>query len=309
MAEPLKIRIPNSLIIVNLLTVLLVAAVFIIRWTPLRFALGLPLLLFFPGYALFRILFVNIKEIGVLEAIGISGAMSVAVTAMTGFALNYTELGVRLDPVVGFITAFIFAASVIALLRQNALPGGLKWWNDFDINRLAPQIPADKKRGYLGLCVIMLVALAASFFAASYFKSAETFTEFYILGLDGKAENYPSSFLIQSGKVASVNYTGGAVTVGQWGKVYLNVINRESSIKNYSIQLLIDNRPADLMYGNATHRSYDIRLNNNGRWSDEMGFSPAYSGRDQKVDFLLYADGRQDPEATLTLWINVEEQP
>ena len=234
--------------------------------------------------------------------------MSVAVVALIGFALDYTQLGVRLNPVISFVAAFIFLTSVISLIRQTALPGGITWWHELDTNQPALQIPAEGRSGYVVSTLIVLAAVAVSGYLAFHFKANEKFTEFYVLGPDGKAQNYPSSFAMQSGKVTSVNYTNGVAAASQWGEVLLNVVNHESSTAAYSIKVCVDGQPVDLMYGNTTYQYYDIRLNTNDRWNGEVGFSPAHSGQNQKVDFLLFKDGQQDPETSLSLWVNAEDR-
>lgn len=303
----MKIKILNSLVFINLLTILLVLSIFIIPSVPLRYILGVPLLLFFPGYALYRVLFVQKKETDYLELIAVSAVTSAAVTALIGFALNYTQLGVRLVPVIASVTAFIFATSIIALARQAASPGGIKLWNELDFSPNHEQATG-KKNGYTIIAIMVLAVLVLGGFLAVRFKANETYSEFYVLGLDKTAENYPSSFLIKSGKIAGVNYTNGDVVDGQWGRVFLNVINHEGSAAAYSIKVNIDNRPSDLMYGNSTFQDYSFRLNDKERWSGEIGFSPTRPGINQKVDFLLFKDGKQQAENTLTLWVDAQER-
>ena len=53
----MKIRLPNGLLIIDILTVLLVLAILVIPSSFLRIAFGLPFLLFFPGYVLVAALF------------------------------------------------------------------------------------------------------------------------------------------------------------------------------------------------------------------------------------------------------------
>ena len=301
----LKIRIPNPLIIVNVLDILLAASIFLIPLAPVRFILGLPLLLFFPGYALLQALFINKKEIGALETIGLSGAMSIAVTGMTGFMLNYTKWGIRFEPAVGLIGGFVFVASVVALVRQAVSSGGVKWFTELIINQPAWKIPSNKGIGFLALTVTLLVSIVAVAYAAVDLKAKETFTEFYVLGINGKADDYPTAFTMESGNVTRVIYTAGNETAGQWGKVYLNIVNHESSTAVYSIYISVDGQPAEFIYGGTpNYQLGNIQLRQGEKWEGEIGFTPAHIGNHQKVDFLLFKDGGTDPEASLNLWIS-----
>ena len=115
----MKIRLPNGLLIIAILTVLLVLAILVIPSSFLRIVFGLPFLLFFPGYVLVAALFARKGAIDGIEKIALSFGISIAVTALIGLGLNYTPWGIRLEPVLFTISAFIFILSGIAMLRQR----------------------------------------------------------------------------------------------------------------------------------------------------------------------------------------------
>ena len=55
-----------------------------------------------------------------IESIALSFGMSIAVTALIGLGLNYTSWGIRLEPVLYSIFAFIIILSAIAIIRRRA---------------------------------------------------------------------------------------------------------------------------------------------------------------------------------------------
>ena len=57
----MKLKLPNWLLIIDILTVLLIGAILMIPDSWLRIVLGLPFLLFFPGFVLIEALFVRRK--------------------------------------------------------------------------------------------------------------------------------------------------------------------------------------------------------------------------------------------------------
>ena len=115
----MKIRLPNGLLIIDILTGLLVLTILVIPSSFLRIVLGLPFLMFFPGYVLVTALFTRVGEIDRIEKIALSFGVSIAVTALIGLGLNYTPWGIRLEPTLFAISVFILILSWIAMLRQR----------------------------------------------------------------------------------------------------------------------------------------------------------------------------------------------
>ncbi|MFC1954523.1 DUF1616 domain-containing protein [Chloroflexota bacterium] len=93
-------------------------AILVIPSSFLRIAFGLPFLLFFPGYVLVAALFVCVGGMDGIEKTALSFGMSIAVTPLIGLGLN-TPWGIRLEPVLFTISAFIFILSGLAMLRQR----------------------------------------------------------------------------------------------------------------------------------------------------------------------------------------------
>jgi uncharacterized membrane protein len=86
----------------------------------IRIVLGIPFLLYFPGYTLISALFSDEKESpGSIERIALSVIFSVVIIVLICLGLNYTQWGIRLEPAMYSISAFIIIVSVIALFRQR----------------------------------------------------------------------------------------------------------------------------------------------------------------------------------------------
>ncbi|CAD7776854.1 hypothetical protein FHEFKHOI_02017 [Candidatus Methanoperedenaceae archaeon GB50] len=94
-------RLPEDLALVILFTLSCIPFVLIppLNETPIRMLLGLPLVLFLPGYSLIAVLFPRRDDLSVIERIALSFGLSIAVVPLLGLALNYTPLGIRLSPV------------------------------------------------------------------------------------------------------------------------------------------------------------------------------------------------------------------
>jgi len=118
----MKIRLQNELLFLNLLTILLIAIVIFIPSNVLCIIVGLPFLLFFPGYTLIAALFPRRDALGSIERVALSFGLSIAVVPLIGLALNYTPWGITLYPVLISVTTFILTTSMVAWYQRRRLP-------------------------------------------------------------------------------------------------------------------------------------------------------------------------------------------
>ena len=112
--------------------------------------------------------------------------------------------------------------------------------------------------------------------------TGEQFTEFYILGPDGIATDYPLE-----------------AKVGEEIGVMLGVVNWEHSEMIYRVDVVVDGLP--------DNNTDWIVLAYQDKWEQKLEFTPAAIGEDQKIEFLLYKYGEGKPSQTLNLWVNVIE--
>ncbi|MCW3134407.1 MAG: DUF1616 domain-containing protein [Methanophagales archaeon] len=125
-----KIKLPKlkhftkDLTLVILLTFLCILFVVIppLNDTPVRIILGLPLVLFLPGYALIATLFPRKDDLDGIERIALSFGLSIAITPLLGLALNYTPFGIRLSPVLIVLSVFTIALAIGAYIRRAMIP-------------------------------------------------------------------------------------------------------------------------------------------------------------------------------------------
>ena len=113
-------------------------------------------------------------------------------------------------------------------------------------------------------------------------KVGEKFTEFQVLGLEGKATDYPRE-----------------LKVGEEGRVIVGIINREHETVSYRMEVRIDG---------VKHKELGaLVLEHDERWEEIVSFSPDRAGDSQKVEFLLYKNGENEPYLKLHLWLKVKE--
>jgi len=161
---------------------------------PIRVALGFLLMLFSPGYILLCALFPSMQKTSNLEKVALSIGMSIAIVSLLGLGLNYTPWGVSINTVLYTVSVFILLTSGLALIRQSVTNKGIRFTMEFKFNLLNEN--AGKLSNSLTLLVFMslLITIGMLGYTIAAPKIGEKFSEFYILGYGGEAQNYPSVF-------------------------------------------------------------------------------------------------------------------
>ncbi|MCL0077164.1 DUF1616 domain-containing protein [Dehalococcoidia bacterium] len=281
----MRIKIQNELLAINILSVVLILTISFFPIQALRIILGLPFILFFPGYTLIAALFPKKSGLDAIERVALSFGLSIAVVPLIGLVLNYTPWGIRLYPILVSLTVFIAAMSAIAWYRRHGLPEQEKLNLILNLS-----LPRQESRLDRALSIVLILAIVGAIGTLGYViaspRVGERFTEFYVLGLEGKAEGYPTE-----------------LTVGEEGRVILGITNREHEIMGYEVKIKVD--------GVLQRRIGPVELEHEESWREQVGFVPQEPGEDQKVQFVLYKirtlDAEDEPGPALHLWIDVKE--
>lgn len=255
---------------------------------PLRIALGLLFVLFFPGYSLIAALFPRKGALDGIERLALSLGLSIAVVPLIGLVLNYTPWGIRLSPILFSLLGFILAMAAIALFRRRRLLPEERFGVDFKVglSQLSIGWQGQGRRDRV-LIALLAVAIIGSLSALGYAvltpKVGERFTEFYILGSEGKAADYPRRAIL-----------------GQSSLVIVGIVNQEHEAMAYKVEVGID--------GETVNEKELIALEHKERWEQKMSFVPIRAGPEQRVEFRLYRADESGPYRTLHLWIDVTEK-
>jgi len=286
MHRRLKLSIEKDLLLVNGLSLLQIFAVAFFPDTPIRTLIGVPLVLFFPGYTIVCALFPKKKDLDGVEKVALSIGLSLAVVPLLGLVLNYTAWGIRLYPVLFLLFLFTLSMSIATAYRRKTLPAEKKFVSSISINM-------PKWREMSRANMIMLVGFVAFVVAAgsitAYFVSmpriGEQFTEFYIVGPEGKIADYP------------VN-----LTLGENGTIIIGIVNHEYQEVTYKISVKLDNETLAAIDG--------VKLKNEEAWQQNFTFAPQKIGEHMKIEFLLYTDLKnvEEPYRSLQLFVNVRQQ-
>jgi uncharacterized membrane protein len=337
-------RLPADLAGVLVLTALTVLAVLlpVVRETPLRALLGLPFVLFLPGYAIVAALFPEAGDrpepegpdgpsaasrggddraatppsgdggIDGVERVALSVGASVAVVPLVGLTLNFTRWGVQLLPVLLALVGLTALATAIAARRRRALPAAERfrvpyrtWARSARTGLLQPDSRGEAVLNVLMVASVVL-ATASVGYAVAVPRQGEAFTEFYVLNerQDGRlvAEDYPRQF--QSGESEPI-----VVGIG----------NHEHETVSYTVVVTLQrvrtpnasNETGVTVLEEEELGRFSNRLDANETWHHRYRIRPTLTGERLRLTLLLYRGSvPRDPTTEnahreLHLWIDV----
>jgi len=120
------------------------------------------------------------------------------------------------------------------------------------------------------LIVAILICAGLIIFLAVTPQPSERFSEFYLLGKQGKAEGYPSQ-----------------AAAGQPVSVIAGIVNHEGSPADYTIQIREND---DII------KSISVgKLNDGQKWEQPVEFTLNRAGEGRRVNFFLYRDNAPLP--------------
>ncbi|MFC6905791.1 DUF1616 domain-containing protein [Halalkalicoccus tibetensis] len=328
--EPLR-RFPADLVAVIILTLLTMLAVAspIVRETPLRILLGLPFVLFLPGYAFIAALFpergrppVEDEEetsgdrgIDPIERVALAIGMSIAIVPLLGLLLNFTPWGIRLAPIVLSVSGFTIACAVIGAVRRRELEPEQRFsvpYREWIATGRAELFePDDRLDGALNvaLALAILLAVGSVGFAVAVPQDGEQFTEFYLLTEDDDgdlvADDYPEEFL-----------------QGEPQSLIIGIENNEHETVDYSVVVQLERVEGETVgEGDEVETETEVverdeldrfttTVDHNETVHEEQTITPTMLGEDLRLTFLLYNDEvpaeptRENADRDLHLWID-----
>jgi uncharacterized membrane protein len=286
-------KVPSDLLIVVGLVLLADILVLIpgLSETVVRNIIGLPFVLFFPGYSLIAALFPAKSSLDGIERTALSFGLSIAVVPLIGLGLNYTPWGIRLLPTLMCLSVFTVIMCGLAYLRRTRLSETEAFEVPFKETAVALKAEILNKSGSkldrvltVFLILSILLSVGTLIYVVVTPKEGEHFTEFYILGPGGKADNYPTKYVF-----------------GENDTVIVGIVNHEYRPVNYTMEIRLENKSLLL-----PEKQRHISLTHDEKWEEPVKFTPPFEGKNMKLEFLLFNETyRSVPYRDLHLWINV----
>jgi len=279
----LKLEIKNEFPYILLFSVALALLIVSGASGTVRVILGLPFVLFFPGYTLIAALFPAREDLDGVERVALSFGLSIAVVPLLGLALNYTPWGIRLYPILLTLLAFTGVMSALAIYRRKIIDPEKRFIISITVHTTKwGELTRVDKILTVALVGAIIFAVGSLYYVATTPKVGEKFTEFYILGPGGKAEGYPREMKVNEEK-----------------EVIVGIVNHEYRPVSYTAEVRMD--------GQVKKRLGPCELNHEEKWEGSVGFSALQPHENLKVEFLLFKDGESEPYRSLHLWVNIHE--
>jgi uncharacterized membrane protein len=280
-----------SLGLVVLLLVLVILAPNSWPSQTVRLLVGFGFVFYLPGYWLQTALFTHKDDLDDIERVGVSLGLSVAVAPFLAFILDKLPWGLHLWPMlVGECAVTLLFMGVTAWRRAHLATQAAyipelhirprQWWRD---------LPPGDRRIYRFLFAALLLTGLATTWVFLVPSPDEFMTEFYMLGPEGLAENFPRQ--AAPGEILSV-------TAG--------LANKERDPMTYRVEMWAVDPWDDRR--EKVGESIPITLQPGESLEWPLSWSMPWPGDDQKVEFLLFNDQSDQAYRQLRLWLNVTDQ-
>jgi len=282
---------PIDIILCLVLTIVLIPLVLLNINPALRIVLGLPSILFIPGYVLIFSLFPNKKTdkgIDVIERVALSFGLSIAVVPLISLGLNYTMWGITLESILTSLFIFTTSMSLISVYRWIKTDEKKRFVITFKLTFLKSKDKLDKALNII-LVLSIVIACGSLVYVITIPKTGEKFTEFYILGSGDIADEYPRD-----------------LTTNDTGFVIIGISNHEYKKVNYTVEVWLINQTTienKTTYNNAwflnkknvvlNHSVIDIEKRWTPQWEYNYSFNINKTGF-YKIAFLLFKENDEE---------------
>jgi uncharacterized membrane protein len=247
---------------------------------PARIVTALLAVVLFPGYSMTVALYPT-NKLGGVERVCLTIALSLAVVSLSGVALNYSPWGIRVIPATVTVLTMTLLATIAAFYRRSKVSREDRFSVSLDIHHDQWKLlPRFDKWLYGALAAVVLVSIVAGTLVIARPKRQQPFTDFYVLGPEGRLESYPSK--VKSGEQALVN---------------LVVANREGQDQKYTVDVSWN--------GETVETLGPMEVLAGDEWSIPVTLKPSTVGNNQIVEFILKKNGMDDTYLLLRLWIDV----
>lgn len=265
-----------------LITLCLISLIIVLFSDFIRTILGLPFVLFLPGYLLTTVLFPKGDDLEGLNRIALSMGLSLIIVPLIGLLLNYLPWGINLFPMMISLTFFNLILVVLGWYKRKKLPEEERFALTLKVDYIKwMEKSRETKIIHSALLITCLFLLVTVFYIIVSPKINNGFTEFYITRQNGIAASYPEQLQVE-----------------EYGIVRAGVINNEHQKATYTLEIRVD--------GDLIKTITPIPLEHLEKWEENVFFKAAKPNDSAKVEFLLFKDSKDlAPYRQLKLWVKV----
>jgi uncharacterized membrane protein len=286
----MKIQINNEHKIIFLIIFLLVAlnltglSGIANQFLLIRVGLGLMTMFFVSGYLFQAALLPKRNAVSLSERLILSFGLSIAIIPPLAVLINLSQWGMRYETVtIGYLFV-ILLLYFISLFRKYSLPKEERSRFDIAINpkRTWSGLTAtSRKLGKLFIAATS-IGLLTGIFIFTIPRSDQYFTEFFLLGQNGRAQEYPNQVLL-----------------GESINIVVGISNQEKIAGNYRVEIQQGETSLSQTGPYFLQKGQEIQ--------DIIQFTPQSAGNNVEIRFLLFLDSGVSPYRQLSLYLNVIE--
>jgi uncharacterized membrane protein len=311
--------------------------------TPLRIIVGLPFVLFVPGYAFIAALFPETtmsdgEDVGApdgddeggasqdvhhrltlqqvrgrgsidgIERVALSFGTSIAIVPLLGLVLNFTPWGIRLLPVFITVGGFTLVATVVAARRRFALPPAARFrvpYRAWLASARSELFEPDTRTDKL-LNILLVVSVLLAMASVTY-----------AVAVPKQGEAFTEFYVLtenETGALVADDYPT-EFTAGESKPLHLGIGNHEHRDVEYTVvvalhRVQMENNTTQVLEGQRLQR-LDAVVPANGTWHRQINVTPTMEGERLRLTFLLYQDAPpanpsdENAYRELHLWVNV----
>lgn len=166
------------------------------------FILGVPTILFFPGYALVSVIWPE-KTVSGMERIAVGVGFSILSSIVAALLVHSITGDIDSSAVIIMLCGLTLAGSGIAVIRRTKVPEGQQFALQICLElKFMKALTLRERAVSFALLCALIVSIVVTYFALLNPVGGERFTELYILDSDGQTLNYP--IVLSPGQSSSV---------------------------------------------------------------------------------------------------------
>lgn len=247
-----------------------------------RALLGLVYLLLVPGYLLHLVLFPRRDHPDSIERVALSLGMSMAIFPPVALTLDALGLGFDTPVILVAYLGITVVLGILSWVRRQRIQVDVRFALTLG-SSAGEEIERDRLNRWLTRLIVFALLLGVAAMIGILFlpSPAREFTEFYLIGEEGLAENFPRF-----------------VTIDEPITIIYNIINNERDAHQYRVEarsassrILATTEPITIPIGGAVE--------------DSLRITPDEIGDNVRIDIWLYQDNNPEPYRALRLWLNV----